>query len=164
MDGSRKDSGNSWGQISTCRWNLVPLEGLWVGWLWRTEYYIICIFKFSRVARAVIFFFYLIVVVMQAGVWDPASISGMKNDLVRYFLQIMEKGRRFTTQRSRDSEYFPQFSLILDCAGLGWKHYLSYDGKDWKKVSRSAKRESLKSFIRSYRYPSCFISSSCFWS
>ncbi|XP_035710301.1 SEC14-like protein 2 [Folsomia candida] len=68
------------------------------------------------------------IVVIQTGLWEPAHVSGMKTDLVRYLLLIIEKCRRVLYARSTNRDYIPQFSVIIDCLGLGWKHYLSYDG------------------------------------
>jgi len=52
--------------------------------------------------------------------------------------------------KSKGKDYIPQFTVILDCEGLGWKHYTSYDGTVTRVEMNSEVKLSYWSFFSVY--------------
>jgi hypothetical protein len=69
------------------------------------------------------------VLVVPIGQWNPSRVSGMKEHAMKLYLQYFETIWKIMRTRSKGKDYIPQFTVIIDCEGLGWKHYTSYDGK-----------------------------------
>jgi hypothetical protein len=66
--------------------------------------------------------------VINMGKWNIWKISGMKDDAVRLFLQYFETCWRVMKMKSKGRDSIPQFTVIVDCEGLCWKHYTCYEG------------------------------------
>jgi hypothetical protein len=69
------------------------------------------------------------VAVFPVGIWDPSLAIGMKDEYVRYTISLLEKVLTLMKKRAKCKDELMKCSVIVDCNGLGRKHYTHYDGK-----------------------------------
>ncbi len=68
------------------------------------------------------------IIVFPVGRWNCSAVSGKRDEFQKLFIKTFEIVWGLLKLKSKGKDYIPQFSVIVDLEGFGWRHYTNYEG------------------------------------